>query len=228
MLHTQTHRRQIAVDIGEDESSDRDAGVFEQCCTGRRGDHRRIGKIGHRNGECLSREQAAVVRADDDFVLIVAIGIGRQVPTWRADEGQQSGIGVDHKACGVSAAHDRVSEPLRGQVDISSGDLRNARAAFGHADPGVRAATVAGDHRGTVERGDIESDGLCSRIEIDAAVGCATVVLYAEGEARVAVAVGIGDWREDQPAGVDVGDADALACGHRRARERQAAGSRQA
>src|SRR5687768_18130614 len=53
-------------------------------------------------------------------------------------------------------------------------------------------------------------DRVRCRIEIDAAVGRAAVVLHAEGEACVAGAVRIGRGRELEVAGNDVGNRDQL------------------
>ena len=52
---------------------------------------------------------------------------------------------------------------------------------------------------------DVDGDRVRRRIEIDAAIGRAAVVLHLEGEAGVAGAVGVGRRREHQLAGRDVG-----------------------
>ena len=70
---------------------------------------------------------------------------------------------------------------------------------------------------------------LARRVEIDAAVGGAAVVLHLEGEAGVGRAVGVGGRGEHQVAGGDVGRADELArpCTGDAVDEVSAAGGRQ-
>ena len=68
-----------------------------------------------------------------------------------------------------------------------------------------RGDRVVGARRRVVDRGDVDGDRVGRRVEVDAAVGGAAVVLHLEGEARVAGAVGVGRRGElEQPAG-DVG-----------------------
>ncbi len=85
-----------------------------------------------------------------------------------------------------------------------------------------RGDRLVGARRGVVDRGDIDRDRVGRRIEIDAAVGRAAVVLHLEGEAGVGRAVGVGRRRELQQAGRDVGHGDELAGGHGHAVVRRA------
>ena len=82
--------------------------------------------------------------------------------------------------------------------------------------------------RGVVDRGDVDRDRVGRRVEIDAAVGRAAVVLHLEGEAGIARAIGIGSRRELQQAGSDVGHGDELARRDRHVVELQRARSRAA
>ena len=76
-----------------------------------------------------------------------------------------------------------------------------------------RQARIDGDWR-VVDRGDVDRHEVSRRIEIDATVGRATVVLHLEGEVAVAIAVGIGYRRENQLVGCNVGGRDRATCGH--------------
>ena len=58
---------------------------------------------------------------------------------------------------------------------------------------------------------DVDLIGLGRRIEVDAAVGRAAVVLHLEGEAGVAAAIGVGRRRELQAGPCDVAGTDELA-----------------
>ena len=68
-----------------------------------------------------------------------------------------------------------------------------------------RGHRLVGARRRVVDRRDVDRHRVRRRIEIDAAVGRAAVVLHLEGEAGVAAAVGVGRRREHQLAGRDVG-----------------------
>src|SRR5947208_838758 len=86
---------------------------------------------------------------------------------------------------------------------------------------------VVGAGRCVVHTGDVEDDGVGARVEVDAAIGGAAVVLHLEGEGGIAGATGVGRRREHQQAGIDVGDADERSGRDRRAVQGQSAGARQ-
>ena len=79
----------------------------------------------------------------------------------------------------------------------------------------------------SLTRGDVDRHRLGRRVEIDAAVGRAAVVLHLEGEAGVGRAVGVGGRREHEQPARDVGDRDELPGRHRHAVVGQRAGGRQ-
>ena len=68
------------------------------------------------------------------------------------------------------------------------------------------ADRLVGPARRVVHRGDIDRDRVRARVEIRPAIGRAAVVLHLEGEAGIAVAIGIDRRRKLQQPASDVGD----------------------
>ena len=147
------------------------------------------------------------------------------------------GQGVDRDA--VAGAFRRVA----GAVVVEGVDVGHAGLACCVADQGRDCLSAVvqrifadrehdwrgrGHYRRIVHRGDVDAQGACDRIEVDAAVGGAAVVLHLEAEAGQGRAAAVGDRGVDQLAGGDVGRRHELAGRDGGAVQAQAARLRQA
>ena len=152
-----------------------------------------------------------------------ADGIPRRIEHLGLD-GKQAGIalGAPHTHAVIGPGHD----------EIAVGETRYRRFRLAACGRGIdedlaaqRHRTQRGrrnrHHRRIVDRFDVECDRIGGRIGIDAAAVGPASVLYLEGKAGIAAAIGICSGGKDEKAGRDIGCGDDIAFHDRRAIQRQ-------
>ena len=148
---------------------------------------------------------------------------GRSVVVGRRGEGDAA-VRVPHNAAVDRALRADERQSVAVDVDVVAeqgrGGDRYRRVLVGRGG-------VVHSHRRMVSSVDVHGDRVRALVEIEPAIGGAAVILYLEGEARVARAGGV--WRRDELeiAIADRGGRDERTCGHWRAAERQSPRCRQ-
>ena len=116
----------------------------------------------------------------------------------------------------------------RNRDDLIARDVAGAVGVRACQRKGLATVLVHGNRRvdrdrWVVDRRDVDRHAVGRRIQIDAAVGRATVVLHLEAEVAIAVAIGVGHRRVNQLAAANIRGTDEVPCGHCRAVVGQAA-----
>ena len=178
---------------------------------------------------------AVVAHLEAEGGIAPADGVGRR----REGEGGEAGGGdflaggdgdtVELKAArqrqaGENHALQRVGSRGAGGVDRVGEAEIGGGEVVGGVFSGDDRAVAAG--RRVVHRGDIEADRVGRGIEINAAIGGASVIAYPEGERGNGAAVGVGRWRVGE--GCEAGDRDLLSGGDCGTSEPQDSSARQA
>ena len=230
--------------IGETEigNGKRVSGIFER---GDRlvGARRRIVHRGHvdrhraRRGveiHAAVRGAAVVLYLERETGVARAAGIRRrrELEVAGRDVRRRDKLIADHRharqfqaACRRQGSNLDVEQIVRGAID----GIREAEVGNTERERGVfeRSHRIVRAHRRVVDRGHVNRQRARRRIEIDAAIGGAAVVLHLKGETRIARTAAIGRRREFEVARRNVRRCDELAGGHCHAREFQTARYRQ-